>query len=74
TPVVAFLSGALVEIVEDGRTGFLIADEAEMARAIEAAAGLDPEVCRAAARERFGLDRMVAAYLERYRRLVRSAA
>ena len=74
TPVVAFPSGALVEIVEDGRTGFLIADEAEMARAIEAAAGLDPEVCRAAARERFGLDRMVAAYLERYRQLVRSAA
>jgi glycosyltransferase involved in cell wall biosynthesis len=74
TPVVAFPSGALVDIVEHGRTGFLVANETEMARAIEAAAGLDPEVCRAEARERFGLERMVAAYLERYRQLVRSAA
>jgi hypothetical protein len=63
-----------VEIVEDGRTGFLVADQGEMARAMEAAAGLDPEVCRAAARGRFDVRRMVAAYLERYRRLVRSAA
>ena len=74
TPVVAFRSGALMDIVEDGRTGFLVADEPQMARAIEAAVELDPEVCRAAARERFDVRRMVAAYLVRYRRLVRSAA
>jgi glycosyltransferase involved in cell wall biosynthesis len=74
TPVVAFPSGALPEVIEDGRTGFLVADQAEMARAIEAAAGLDPEVCRAAARDRFDVRRMAAAYMERYHRLVRSAA
>jgi glycosyltransferase involved in cell wall biosynthesis len=74
TAVVAFPSGALAEIIEQGRTGFLVADATEMAEAIEATAGLDPEVCRAEARERFAIGRMIAAYLERYHQLVRSAA
>jgi glycosyltransferase involved in cell wall biosynthesis len=74
TPVVAFPSGALAEIIEHGRTGLLVADATEMAEAIEAAAGLDPGVCRAEARKRFALDRMIAAYLERYRQLAHSAA
>jgi glycosyltransferase involved in cell wall biosynthesis len=74
TPVVAFPSGALTEIIEHGRTGFLVADATEMAEAIEAAAGLDPQVCRAQARERFAIGRMIAAYLERYHQLVRWAA
>jgi glycosyltransferase involved in cell wall biosynthesis len=74
TPVVAFPSGALAEIIEHGRTGFLVADVTEMAEAIEAAAGIDPDVCQAEARKRFAIGRMIAAYLERYHQLVRSAA
>jgi glycosyltransferase involved in cell wall biosynthesis len=74
TPVVAFPSGALAEIIDHGRTGFLVADATEMADAIKAAAGLDPEVCRAQARERFPIGRMIAAYLQRYRQLVGSTA
>ena len=41
TPVVAFPSGALAEIVEHGRTGFLVRNEQEMAEAIAAAHMLD---------------------------------
>ena len=74
TPVVAFPSGALAEIIEDGRTGFLVKDVAEMADAIEAAGALDPEVCRAEARRRFPIHRMIAAYLERYHQLAGVAA
>lgn len=70
TPVVAYRSGALPEIVEPGRTGFLVADEAGLAQAVAAAGGLDPEDCRAAARARFSDARMAAAYLARYREIL----
>ncbi|MGG5822597.1 glycosyltransferase [Falsiroseomonas sp. HW251] len=69
TPVVAFPSGALPEIVEDGVTGFLVRDVAEMAEAMRAAARLDPEACRAAARARFSDRVMAGRYLSLYRRL-----
>jgi glycosyltransferase involved in cell wall biosynthesis len=69
TPVIAFPAGALPDIVEHGRTGFLVNDAAEMAEAIVAAGSLAPEACRAAARTRFSLDRTVARYLALYERL-----
>lgn len=74
TPVVAFPSGALAEIVEHGVTGFLVRDIAEMAEAIRAAPLLDPEACRAAARRRFSAEAMVARYLDLYRRLAAAEA
>ncbi|HEX6534303.1 MAG TPA: glycosyltransferase family 4 protein [Gemmatimonadaceae bacterium] len=73
TPVVAFPSGALAEIVEHGRTGFLVRDEREMADAIEAVGDLDPEACRRAARERFSARRMAERYLARYAWLASAA-
>jgi glycosyltransferase involved in cell wall biosynthesis len=69
TPVVAFASGALPEIVAHGRTGFIVHDEREMADAIEAAGSIDPEACRAEARARFSLERSMGAYLALYERL-----
>jgi glycosyltransferase involved in cell wall biosynthesis len=69
TPVVAFPNGALPEVVEHGRTGFLVADAAGMAEAIRDATRLNPETCRAVARNRFSLERMTARYLDLYTRL-----
>jgi glycosyltransferase involved in cell wall biosynthesis len=71
--VVAFPAGALPDIVEHGKTGFLVQNEQEMADAIEAAGRLDPEVCREAARSRFSLERMTRQYLAAYRRLAGGA-
>jgi glycosyltransferase involved in cell wall biosynthesis len=73
TPVIAYPSGALAEIVEDGRTGFLVRDVDEMAAATRRVGEIDPGTCRAAARERFGVTRMTQAYLDRYRRLAQGA-
>jgi glycosyltransferase involved in cell wall biosynthesis len=69
TPVVAFPSGALADIVEPGRTGYLVKDAAEMAAAIAEVDGLDPRECRRAAEERFSAARTSAAYLRLYERL-----
>lgn len=71
TPVVAYPSGALPEIVEHGRTGFLVKDVAEMAAAIERCAELDPATCRAVAHQRFSVDRMCGEYLGLYERLAK---
>jgi glycosyltransferase involved in cell wall biosynthesis len=66
TPVIAFPSGALAEIVEDGVTGFLVRDVAEMAAAMREVGRLHPDTCREAARRRFSEERMVGAYLALY--------
>jgi len=71
TPVIAFPAGALPEIVEHGRTGFLVDGPREMATAIRLASRIDPEACRRAARERFSADRMIGEYLKLYARLAR---
>lgn len=64
TPVVARPAGALAEIVEHGRTGF-IADTAEqMARAIREVDDLPREACRAVAEARFDSRKMVARYFD----------
>jgi hypothetical protein len=73
TPVIAFPSGALSEIVEHGRTGFLVKDEREMADAIAAAGSIDVQLCFEAARKRFPVERMIEQYFEMYRRLAKPA-
>lgn len=70
TPVVAYASGALPEIVEHGRTGFLVHDVGGMARAMERVGEIDPANCHAAAAKRFPLARMVENYLALYARIL----
>jgi glycosyltransferase involved in cell wall biosynthesis len=69
TPVIAFRVGALPEIVENGRTGFLVSDEREMVAAIRSAHRIRSEDCRVAARARFSLDRMTSRYFDVYRQV-----
>ena len=69
TPVIAYRSGALPEIVEDGVTGFLVNNVEEMAGAIQRLDEIRPENCRAAAEKRFSKERMVREYMGVYRSL-----
>jgi len=72
TPVIAFPSGALPEIIEHGQTGFLVHDVAGMATAIQSAIEIQPSTCRRIAAERFSLKEMTNQYLSLYRRLARN--
>jgi glycosyltransferase involved in cell wall biosynthesis len=74
TPVIAFPNGVLSEIVEHGKTGFIVHNAEEMAQAIRRADQINPETCRRAAREHFSLDRTMRAYLDLYEQLVRESA
>ena len=54
------------EVVEDGVSGFLVADEDEMAAMVPEAGRLDPLQVRRSA-ERFAPDRIAAGYEQMYR-------
>ena len=70
TPVIAYRSGALPEIVEDGVTGFLVNDVDEMAEAIGKVDSISPAACHEAAERRFSKQRMIDRYFDLYRRIV----
>ena len=70
TPVLAYPRGSMVEVIDVNVTGLLVETVAEAAVAVESAAALDRATCRARARERFGVDRMVVDYLAVYTRIL----
>jgi glycosyltransferase involved in cell wall biosynthesis len=74
TPVVAFATGALPEIVEDGVTGFLVRSSQEMSEAISMVGRIDPAACRARAVERFSDQRMIGEYIDLYGQLTSASA
>jgi glycosyltransferase involved in cell wall biosynthesis len=67
TPVIAFPEGSAPEVVEDGRTGFVVEDEHAMAEAVGRLGEIDPAECRASCERRFGVPAVVGAYEEVYR-------
>lgn len=71
TPVIAFASGALADIVEDGVTGFLVRDVAEMAAAMGAVDRLCAGTIRRRAAQRFSAEAMLARYVALYGSLAR---
>ncbi len=70
TPVIAFPIGALPEIIDPGRTGFLVKNVREMAEAISYAACIDPAECQRVADSRFSAGRMAASYLNLYQNIL----
>jgi glycosyltransferase involved in cell wall biosynthesis len=70
TPVIARPRGSMPELVQHGRTGFLVEDVDEAVAAVRALPRLDRTQCRADAVERFDQRRMVDDYLELFERVV----
>jgi glycosyltransferase involved in cell wall biosynthesis len=70
TPVIAFRRGAVPEVIEHGRTGFIVDNVDEMVEALGQIDQIDPAECRRAAQERFGIERFVSAHERAYRSLL----
>ncbi len=70
SPVIAFRSGSVAEVVDDGVTGFVVDGEAEAARAVRRLGELDRGQIRAHFEQRFTAKRMAEEYLRHYERLM----
>ena len=67
TPVIAFAEGAARELVVEGRTGFLVADERAMADAIGQLPRITARDCRTWVSEHCDVEVVAAAYERTYR-------
>jgi glycosyltransferase involved in cell wall biosynthesis len=70
TPVIAFGSGSVPEVVDHGITGFVVSDEEEAIQAIGRLGELDRRRIRAQFEKRFTSRRMADEYLNHYAALV----
>jgi glycosyltransferase involved in cell wall biosynthesis len=71
TPVIAYGHGAIPELVDDGRTGFVVHDQAQAIAAARQIRRLDRACCRATFERRFAAPVMAANYVACYRELAR---
>ena len=69
TPVVAFNRGSVPEIIEDGRTGFIVENEAGAVAAVASLGRLPRAAVRAAFEARFTARRMAEDYMAIYQNL-----
>jgi glycosyltransferase involved in cell wall biosynthesis len=70
TPVIAYARGSMPEVVDDGVTGFLVANAEQAVGAIERAVALERAACRRAAERRFSAERMVDDYVRVYEQVL----
>lgn len=70
TPVVAYRRGSMPEVVDQGRTGFLVDNPVQAAMAVKHVADLDRAGCRTIAERRFSAERMVLDYVAVYERVL----
>jgi glycosyltransferase involved in cell wall biosynthesis len=74
TPVVAFRAGSVEEVIEHGRTGFIVDTEAEAIEATRRIGTIDRRACRRSFEQRFTSRRMVERHLSVYRQIINARA
>ncbi len=71
TPVIAYDGGAVSEVIEEGRTGFIVKGLEDAAEAVRRVPELSRACCREAFEKRFTAARMASNYLQVYERVIR---
>jgi glycosyltransferase involved in cell wall biosynthesis len=69
TPVIAYRSGSVPEVIDEGKTGFIVENIEVAVNAVRRVGVLDRRTCRRTFEERFSAPRMCADYLAVYRAL-----
>jgi glycosyltransferase involved in cell wall biosynthesis len=69
TPVIAWNNGSVPEVIEHGRTGFIIESIADGIEAVHSIDALSREECRRVFEKRFDVTRMTRNYVDVYTRL-----
>ena len=72
TPVIAIPRGAIPEIIDDQKTGFLVKDREEAIAALSKIPDLKRKDCRRSVEERFSVGNMVDKYIEVYKQILRN--
>jgi glycosyltransferase involved in cell wall biosynthesis len=62
TPVIAYPNGAIPEIVEDGKNGYIAHSVSEMVDKIKIIDQIDRAVCRKTVEEKFSIEKMIDGY------------
>jgi glycosyltransferase involved in cell wall biosynthesis len=70
TPVIAYRSGSVPEVVDDGITGFVVETEAEAIEAVNSLSRIDRHAVRERFEMRFTAKRMAGNYVDLYERLL----
>lgn len=70
TPVIAFKRGAVPEVVQHGKTGFIVRNVEEMAEKIKKIDRLSRKDCRAWVEENFTAEKMVDGYEKAYYKIL----
>ena len=70
TPVIAYNSGSVPEVMEDGVTGFIVEGLDDAAKAVSRVCDVSRARCRNTFERRFAASRMASDYIEIYKRLI----
>ncbi len=74
TPVIAFKEGSMPELIEDGKTGFLVNNIEEACQALKKVDQISREYCREYVKKNFNLKRMVNRYEKLYKKILKKNA
>lgn len=70
TPVIAFRRGSMPELIEEGKTGFIVRQLKEMTAAVEKIPSISRAACRQSVVTRFTIDTMVQQYEQTFREII----
>jgi glycosyltransferase involved in cell wall biosynthesis len=74
TPVIAYRNGSVPEIIEHGKTGYIVSTQQEAYKAVEDIDLISRTRCRSVFEKRFSAGRMTRDYLKAYQKVIDQAS